>query len=64
MVYSPDIQILHKEKSSTRSMNTTSKEMKLFYYLNMCKLLKVFLALTNNYKQGLLFNVRLRKILL
>jgi len=51
MVYSPDIQILHKEKSSTRSMNTTSKEMKLFYYLNMCKSLKVFLALTNNYKQ-------------
>ena len=50
MVYSPGVRILHKEKSSTKSMNKTSKEMKLFYYRNMCKSLKVFLYLTKNYQ--------------
>jgi GT2 family glycosyltransferase len=51
IVYSPDIQILHKEKSSTKSMNKTSKEMKLFYYRNMCRSLKVFLELTKFYPE-------------
>ena len=51
MVYSPDIQILHKEKSSTKSLNDTSKKMKIFYYKNMCSSLKEFLALTKNYAQ-------------
>jgi hypothetical protein len=51
MIYSPEVRILHKEKSSTKSMNKTSKDMKLFYYRNMCKSLKVFLDLTKHYKE-------------
>jgi len=51
MVYSPDIQVLHKEKSSTKSTNNTPKEMKLFYYRNMCKSLNVFLELTKHYQE-------------
>jgi GT2 family glycosyltransferase len=51
MVYSPEVRILHKEKSSTKSMNKTSREMKLFYYSNMCKSLKVFLELTKHYQE-------------
>jgi GT2 family glycosyltransferase len=51
MVYSPEVRILHKEKSSTKSMNKTSKEMKLFYYRNMCASLKVFLELTQHYQE-------------
>lgn len=51
MVYSPDIQILHKEKSSTKSDNRSSRKMRIFFYSNMCISLKAFLALTKNYAQ-------------
>jgi len=50
MVYSPKIQIMHKEKSSTQADNSTSRKMRLFFYSNMCKSLKVFLELTKNYE--------------
>jgi GT2 family glycosyltransferase len=51
MVYSPEIQILHKEKSSTQADNSTSHNMRLFFYSNMCRSLKVFLVLIKNYKK-------------
>ncbi len=49
MVYSPEIQIMHKEKSSTKSEHCSSRKMRLFFYSNMCNSLKVFLQLKKNY---------------